>query len=113
MIIILMDTCTCGDCSIRVFQFWGRSGGAHACTLPLLLLVASQRSLYKLDHHFPNCFILAVFGDNHRRWRRGGHAPHHFYGTLFARKDRDTLIEQSGSGYSNRAVTVFRFREAV
>ena len=46
----------------------------------------------------------------HRRWRRegqGGHGPH-FYGTLFARKDRDTLIEQSGSGYSNRAVTVFR-----
>ena len=33
--------------------------------------------------------------------------PPHFYGTLFARKDRDTLIEQSGSGYSNRAVTVF------
>ena len=31
----------------------------------------------------------------------------HFYGTLFTRKDRDTLIEQSGSGYSNRAVTVF------
>ena len=23
--------------------------------------------------------------------------PPHFYGTLFARKDRDTLIEQSGS----------------
>ena len=37
----------------------------------------------------------------------GGMVPH-FYGTLFARKDRDTLIEQSGSGYSNRAVTVFR-----
>ena len=32
----------------------------------------------------------------------------HFYRTLIARKDRDTLIEQSGSGYSNRAVTVFR-----
>ena len=31
----------------------------------------------------------------------------HFYGTLFARKDQDTLIEQSGYGYSNRAVTVF------
>ena len=31
-----------------------------------------------------------------------------FYGTLFARKDRDTVIEQSGSGYSNRTVTVFR-----
>ena len=29
-------------------------------------------------------------------------------GTLFARKDRDILIEQSGSGYSNRAVTAFR-----
>ena len=29
-------------------------------------------------------------------------------GTLFAGKYRDTLIEQSGSGYSNRAVTVFR-----
>ena len=28
--------------------------------------------------------------------------PPHFYGTLFA-KNRDTLIEQSGSGYSNRA----------
>ena len=27
---------------------------------------------------------------------RGGH----FFGTLFARKDRDTLIEQSGSGHS-------------
>ena len=34
-------------------------------------------------------------------------APHYF-GTLFARKDRDTLIEQSESEYSNRAVTVFR-----
>ena len=34
-------------------------------------------------------------------------APH-FYGTLFLRKDQDTLIEQSGSGYSNRAATVFR-----
>ena len=30
------------------------------------------------------------------------------FGTLFAREDRDTLVEQSGSGYSNRAVTVFR-----
>ena len=38
---------------------------------------------------------------------RGAMAPH-FFGTVFARKDRDTLIEQSGSGYSNRAVTVFR-----
>ena len=38
----------------------------------------------------------------------GGPWPPHFFGTLFARKDRDTLIEQSGSGYSNRAVTVFR-----
>ena len=38
---------------------------------------------------------------------RGAMAPH-FFGTLFARKDRDTLIEQSGSGYYNRAVTVFR-----
>ena len=52
----------------------------------------------------------------HRRWRRGGggggggrgSCPPHFYGTLFARKDRNTLIEQSGSGYSNRAVIVFR-----
>ena len=35
-------------------------------------------------------------------------SPPHFYGTLFVRKDQDTLIEQSGSGYSNRAVTVFR-----
>ena len=32
----------------------------------------------------------------------------HFYGTMFARKNRDTLIEQSGSRYFNRAVTVFR-----
>ena len=38
----------------------------------------------------------------------GGPWPPHFYGTLFARKERYTLIEQSGSGYSNRAVTVFR-----
>ena len=30
------------------------------------------------------------------------------FGTLFANEDQDTLIEQSGSGYSNRAVTVFR-----
>ena len=30
------------------------------------------------------------------------------FGTLFSRKDRDTLIEQSGSGCSNKAVTVFR-----
>ena len=37
----------------------------------------------------------------------GGMAPP-LFGTLFARKDRDTLIEQSGSGYSNRVVTVFR-----
>ena len=34
--------------------------------------------------------------------------PPHFFGTLFARKDRDTLIEQSGYEYSNRAVTLFR-----
>ena len=48
------------------------------------------------------------------RWRReeggggggGGSPSPHFYG--FARKDRDTLIEQSGSRYSNRAVTIFR-----
>ena len=40
--------------------------------------------------------------------RLGGSWPPTLYGTLFARKDRDTLIEQSGSGYSNRAVTVFR-----
>ena len=57
--------------------------------------------------------LLAFVTDtyNHRRWRRGcqgGHGPPHFYGTLFARKDRDTLIEQSGSRYSNRAVTVLR-----
>ena len=39
-------------------------------------------------------------GDKGARW------PPHFYGTLFARKDQNTLIEQS---YSNRAV----FREAV
>ena len=40
----------------------------------------------------------------------GGQRGHglHFNGTMFARKDRDTLIEQSGSRYSNRAVTVFR-----
>ena len=37
----------------------------------------------------------------------GGGGPW-FFGTLFARKDRDTLIEQSGSRYSNRTVTVFR-----
>ena len=39
---------------------------------------------------------------------QGGRALPHFYGSLFARKDQHTLIEQSGSGYSNRAVTVFR-----
>ena len=39
---------------------------------------------------------------------QGDHGPPHFYGTLFARKDRDTLIEQLGPGYSNRTVTVFR-----
>ena len=46
----------------------------------------------------------------HRRWRRGGQGGHDppLFVILFARKDRDTLIEQSGSGYSNRAVTVFR-----
>ena len=32
----------------------------------------------------------------------------HFNGTMFERKGRDTLIEQSESRYSNRAVTVFR-----
>ena len=34
--------------------------------------------------------------------------PPPLFRTLFARKDRDTLIEQSGSKYSNRAVTVFK-----
>ena len=35
--------------------------------------------------------------------------PPHFYGIIFARKDRDTLlIEQSGSRYSNRAVHSIR-----
>ena len=37
----------------------------------------------------------------------GGTAPH-FYETLFARKGWDTLIEQSGSRYSNTAVAVFK-----
>ena len=60
---------------------------------------------YKLSIH--NALILK--GKLHRWWRQGGHPPPpHFFGSLFARKDRDTLIEQSGSGYSNRAVTVFR-----
>ena len=35
---------------------------------------------------------------------RGAMMAPHFYGTLFARKDRDTLMEHSGSVYSNRAV---------
>ena len=38
---------------------------------------------------------------------RGGMAPPLLWNTV-CKKNRDTLIEQSGSEYSNRAVTVFR-----
>ena len=34
--------------------------------------------------------------------------PPHFFWDTVCKKDRDTLIEQSGSGYSNKVVTVFR-----
>ena len=35
----------------------------------------------------------------------GGMAPH-FFETMFARKDRDTLIQESRSRYSNRVVKI-------
>ena len=52
--------------------------------------------------------LLQHIGGGDKGGGGGGMPPPHFYWTLFARKDRDTLIEQSGSGYCNRAVTVFR-----
>jgi len=38
-------------------------------------------------------FVIII---GHRRWRRGAMAPH-FCWTMLARKDRDTLIEQSST----------------
>ena len=76
----------------------------YLIVLGYMVIIITKHVLYTIILHDKKN------GSHHRRWRREGQGDHppHFFGTLFARKDQDTLIEQSGSGYSNRAVTVFR-----